>query len=123
MALLAQHCGVLQAMRRKAGFDPAARLKQAMDVVPKGVAKGYVYSLNNLSSLDELIYRTSTVAYDTCLADRPQTQDDIKQELTEPTPRRYRLQPRDRNRPGLRLAPARDVKDPDYDPCGAGVTC
>ena len=42
VALLAQHCGILQAMRRRAGFDPAARLKQAMDAAQAGVAKGYV---------------------------------------------------------------------------------
>ena len=67
----------MQAMRRKAGFDPAARLKQAMDTIREGIKKGYVYTLNDLSSMDDLIYRTSTVAYDTCLADRPQTQDAI----------------------------------------------
>ena len=73
VALLAQHCGIMQAMRRKAGFDPAARLKQAMDAIREGIKKGYVYTLNDLSSMDDLIYRTSTVAYDTCLADRPRT--------------------------------------------------
>ena len=104
-------------MRRKAGFDPAARLKRAMDAVQAGVAKGYVYTLNDLSSMDELIYRTSTVAYDTCLADRPQMQDDVKQELADPTPRKYRLRPRDRQRPGMRLTPGPGVKDeeePDF---------
>ena len=94
VARLAQHCGIMQAMRRKAGFDPAARLKRAMDAVRAGVTKGDVYTLNDLSSMDELIYRTSTVAYDTCLADRPQTQDDVKQELADPTPRKYRFRPR-----------------------------
>ena len=93
VALLAQHCGVMQAMRRKAGFDPAARFKRAMDAVQAGVKTGYVYTLNDLSSMDESIYRTSTVAYDTCLADRPQTQDDVKQELSDPTPRKYRFRP------------------------------
>ncbi|MCR9103524.1 MAG: hypothetical protein NXI25_26500, partial [bacterium] len=115
--LLAQHCGVMQAMRRRAGFDPAARLKQAMDTVREGVKKGYAYTLNDLSSMDELIYRTSTVAYDTCLADRPQTQDDIKQELADPAPRKYRFRPRDRHRPGIRLTPGPGVKDeeePDF---------
>ena len=81
----------MTAMRRKAGFDPAARLKQAMDAVQKGVATGYAHTLNDLNSMDELVYRTSTVAYDTCLADRPQTQDDVKQELAEPMPRKYRF--------------------------------
>ena len=67
--------------------------------------------------MDELIYRTSTVAYDTCLADRPQTQDDIKQELADPAPRKYRFRPRDRHRPGIRLTPGPGVKDeeePDF---------
>ena len=117
VALLAQHCGIMQAMRRKAGFDPAARLKQAMDAIREGIKKGYVYTLNDLSSMDDLIYRTSTVAYDTCLADRPQTQDDVKQELSDPTPRKYRFRPRDRYRPGIRLTPGPGVKDedePDY---------
>ena len=59
------------------------------------------HTLNDLASMDDLIYRTSTVAYDTCLADRPQTQDDIKQELADPTPRKYRFRPRDRLRPAL----------------------
>ena len=115
--LLAQHCGIMQAMRRRAGFDPAARLKQAMDTVREGIKKGYAYTLNDLSSMDELIYRTSTVAYDTCLADRPQTQDDIKQELADPAPRKYRFRPRDRHRPGIRLTPGPGVKDeeePDF---------
>ena len=117
VALLAQHCGIMQAMRRKAGFDPAARLKQAMDAIREGIKKGYVYTLNDLSSMDDLIYRTSTVAYDTCLADRPQTQDDVKQELSDPTPRKYRFRPRDRYQPGIRLTPGPGVKDedePDY---------
>ena len=110
VALLAQHCGIMQAMRRKAGFDPAARLKRAMDAIREGVKRGYVYTLNDLSSMDDLIYRTSTVAYDTCLADRPQTQDDVKQELSDPTPRKYRFRPRDRYRPGIRLTPGPGVK-------------
>ena len=117
VALLARHCGVLQAMRRVSGFDPAARLKQAMDAVQEGVEKGHVYTLNDLSCLDELVYRTSTVAYDTCLADRPQTQDDVKQELAEPAPRRYRFRERDRYRPEIRLTPGPGVKDeeePDF---------
>ena len=63
--------------------------------------------------MDDLIYRTSTVAYDTCLADRPQTQDDVKQELSDPTPRKYRFRPRDRYRPGIRLTPGPGVKDED----------
>ena len=113
VALLAQHCGIMPAMRRKAGFDPAARLKQAMDTIREGIKKGYVYTLNDLSSTDDLIYRTSTVAYDTCLADRPQTQDDVKQELSDPTPRKYRFRPRDRYRPGIRLTPGPGVKDED----------
>ena len=78
---------------------------------------GYVYTLNDLSSMDELVDRTSTVSYDTCLADRPQTQDDVKQELAEPMPRKYRYRPRDRHRSEIRLTPGRGVKDeeePDY---------
>ena len=108
VGLLAQHCAIMQAMRRKAGFDPA-RLKRAMDTIREGIRKGYVYTLNDLSSMDDLIYRTSTVAYDTCRADRPQTQDDIKQELADPVPRKYRFRPRDRHRPGIRLTPGPGV--------------
>ena len=76
---LAQHVGVAQVTHKKAGFDPKARLKEAMDSVKEGVKKGYAYQLNDLKCLDELIYRTSTVAYDTCLAARPQPKRRFRQ--------------------------------------------
>ena len=70
----------------------------------EGVKKGYAYQVNDLNSLDELIYKTSTVACDTCLAD-------VKQELADPVPKRYGIRQRHRYRQAVRLTPGPGVKD------------